>query len=70
MEYISEKQKLTMHKVGRLIKEFGIDRWFTQAELLGVTKHTMDALVSKKLLCMVVYEGVVYYHRLKEFGDE
>lgn len=67
---LSKKQVSTMELINKIGDRFGIARWFTQAELLGVTKHTMDALVSKKLLCTVVYEGIVYYHQMKELGDE
>jgi hypothetical protein len=72
MVWISKKQKLAMDMIGDIANEFGYDRWFTQCELLGITKHTMDALVFKRYLERVgsVHSDVVYYRRLKELGDE
>lgn len=48
--YMSTKQKDTLKLIDKLVEECGKDRWFTQIELPGVTKHTMDALVSKGYL--------------------
>lgn len=61
-----------MKQIDRLIKEFGVERWFTQPELPGVTQHTMDALVNKEFLERSVgaIYGMPYYRRLKELGDE
>lgn len=72
MVWISEKQVKAMGMIGDIANEFGYDRWFTQFELTGITKHTMDALVSKSYLERVgsVHSDVVYYRRLKELGDE
>jgi len=70
MAYISEKQRLTMHMVDKLAKEFGEDRWFTKCELPGITKHSLDALVFKRFLKENEVWGVIYYRRLKELGDE
>lgn len=64
--YISDKQKDTMHLIGKLLNECGNDRWFTQGELPGVTKHTMDALVSKGFLHVRESEtnGMLYYRQV------
>jgi len=72
MAYISEKQKLAMDMIGKLIDEFKENRWFTKSELPGITKHTMDALVFKRYLERVGsdHSDVMYYRRLKELGDE
>ena len=64
--YISMKQELAMDMIEKIVKEFGDDkRWFTQAELPGMTLHSTDALVSKKFLARKEVFGVVYYQRLK-----
>ena len=70
--YISDKQRLCMKMISKIIDRFGDQRWFTQHELPGITKHTMDALVDKQFLerASPVHDGVVYYRRLKELGDE
>ena len=70
MVWISEKQKLAMHMIDKLVKEFGKDRWFTKYELPGITKHSLDALVFKRFLKENEVWGVTYYRRLKELGDE
>ena len=72
MVYISEKQKLAMDMIDKITDKFGEQRWFTQFELPGITKHTMDALVFKHYLERVgsIHGDVVYYRRLKELGDE
>ena len=51
------------------MNEFGQDRWFVQAELPGITKHTMNALVNKKYLEVEDFIYVLYYRRLKELED-
>jgi hypothetical protein len=64
--YISEKQIKAMNMIGDIANEFGHDRWFTQHELLSITKHTMDALVFKHYLDRRVFGDVVYYYQIKE----
>lgn len=70
--WISDKQKSTMVLIDELLQEFGKDRWFTQHELPGVTRHTMDALVEKEFLKYRIYATkavipivITYYQRLK-----
>ena len=70
MVYISEKQVLAMHMIGKIAVEFGEDRWFTKYELPGITKHSLDALVFKRFLKEREVWGVIYYRRLKELDDE
>ena len=59
-----------MDMIDWIADKFGEDRWFTQFELPGITKHTMDALVLKGFLSRMDVCSVVYYRRLKELGDE
>ncbi len=70
--YISDKQVKAMDMIGKIADTFGDDRWFTQSELPGITKHTMDALVYKQFLehASPVHEGIVYYRRLKELMED
>lgn len=70
MVWISEKQKLTMPLVDKLVEKFGEDRWFTQSELHGITKHTMDALVEKEYLEIMKWNDTRYYRRLKSMRGE
>ena len=62
---LSKKQISTMELIGDLCDRFGDDRWFVQVELLGVTKHTMDALVSKGFLLRMDVCGMPYYRLIK-----
>ncbi len=61
----SIKQKKAMEMIEELVKTFGIDRWFTQSELPGITLHTMKALVDKGYLRWQGrnpnFEGTTYY---------
>lgn len=61
-----------MDMIDKIADKLGDKRWFTQHELPGITKHTMDALVFKRFLerASPVHEGVVYYHQLRELGDD
>lgn len=68
--YISDKQVVAMDMVDSLVRVFGELRWFTQVELPGITKHTMDALVFKHFLDRKEVFGVVYYRRLKELKED
>ena len=70
MAYISDKQVKAMDMIGKINDMFGEDRWFTQVELPGITKHTMDALVFKHYLDRKGAFGVVYYRRLKELKED
>ena len=70
MVWISEKQKLTMPMVDDIVKKFGVDRWFVQTELHGVTKHTMDALVEKEYLEIMGWNDTRYYRRLKQMTTD
>ncbi len=54
-----------MKMVDELVDMFGVDRWFVQSELLGITKNTMNALVSKGYLEEQEF-GSLYYRRIKE----
>ena len=71
MAYISEKQKLAMGMIGKVLENFDGDgdRWFTQHELPGITLHTMKALVEKEYLQQSVVLGIVYYQRVKMLED-
>lgn len=57
---LSDKQKRTIEQIKELEKEFGA-RWFVQAELLGVTLHTMKALVEKGYLKEREFKELPYY---------
>ncbi len=46
----SKKQLKAIGMIDKLEKKFGIERWFTQAELPGITLHTLKALVDKGYL--------------------
>ena len=65
MVWISKKQKLAMELINGVVNRFGVDRWFVQSELLGITLHTMNALVSKGYLEEQEF-GSLYYRRIKE----
>ena len=67
MEWISDKQKLAMVIVNERVNEFGIERWFVQSELPGITLHSIDALISKGYLEVKhsTYCESPYYRRLK-----
>lgn len=69
--WISDKQKLAMEIVDKLVKEFGVERWFVKSELPKITQHSVDALVSKGYFEVLNFNetGIVYYRRLKELED-
>ena len=70
MVYISTKQKLAMGMIDEMLENFDDgNRWFTQHELLGITLHTMKALVEKEYLQQSVVLGIVYYQRVKMLED-
>lgn len=74
MVWISDKQILAMKMIDNVVNEFGIVRWFVQAELPGITLHTMNALVDKGYLDKKDVEltgyGVPYYRRLKTLEEQ
>ena len=57
---LTTTQKKALKMIDEIEKEFG-SRWFTQAELPGITMHTIDALVSKKHLITKESNGIEYY---------
>ena len=67
---LSKKQVSTMELISELGDKFGDNRWFTQAELPDITKHTMDALVRKGFLKCDEDGHVAYYRLIKRLGDE
>ena len=46
----SKQQLKAIKLIEELNEKFGVDRWFTQAELPDITLHTMKALVDKGYL--------------------
>jgi hypothetical protein len=71
MVWISKTQKTTMSMIDEIVEEFGQDRWFVQAELHGITLHTMNALVDKKYLeeKLIGKYDMLYYRRIKKMGE-
>jgi hypothetical protein len=71
MVWISETQKTTMSMIDEIVEEFGQDRWFVQAELPGITLHTMNALVDKGYLeeKLIGKYDMLYYRRIKKMGE-
>lgn len=67
---LSKKQISTMELIGELCDRFGDDRLFTQSELPGVTKHTMDALTLKGYLEGTMFNKIAYYHAEKRLESE
>ena len=57
---LTTKQKKALEIIDDIEKEFG-SRWFTQAELPGITMHTIDALVNKKHLIQKESNEIEYY---------
>ena len=57
---LSKKQKKAIEQIKAMEKYFGV-RWFVQAELAGITLHTMDALVKKGCLEEQEFENLPYY---------
>lgn len=57
---LTTKQKKALEMIDDIETEFG-SRWFTQAELPGITLHTMDALVNKGHLNTKKVNEVPYY---------
>lgn len=57
---LSKKQRKALEMIDAIEKDFG-SRWFIQAELPGITMHTIDALVNKKHLITKESNGIEYY---------
>ena len=57
---LTTKQKKALEMIDEIEKEFD-SRWFTQAELPGITMHTIDALVNKKHLITKESNDIEYY---------
>lgn len=57
----SKKQRIAQNLIQELIYKFGKDRWFVQAELEGITLHTLKALVAKDYLDKIYYFEHAYY---------
>lgn len=57
---LSKKQEIAIEQIKKIEKEFGV-RWFIQAELPGITLHTMKALVEKGYLEEKVFDDIPYY---------
>lgn len=62
---MSDKQKLAMTQIDEIVERFGVDRWFVQAELPGITQLSMNALVNKGYLEKQENKMVLYYRRIK-----
>lgn len=58
---LSDNQKRAIEKIKQIIDHFGVDRWFTQHEVVGAGYHTMEALVNKKILISQYFQGISYY---------
>jgi hypothetical protein len=65
MTKFSKKQRLAQNLINELVEKFGKDRWFIQAELKGITLHSMNALVLKNWLDKIYHFEQAYY-RLRE----
>ena len=60
MAPLSKKQKIALGMIDKIEDELG-SRWFTKAELPGITQHTMDALVQRGHLTLKWVNDVRYY---------
>jgi len=60
MAQLSIQQKKALEMIKKIEEHFG-SRWFTQAELQGITMHTIDALVNRGHLETKQVEKVNYY---------
>ena len=65
MTTLSKKQVKALENVKRIEEHFG-SRWFIQSELIGITMHTMKALVSKGFLEHQMFEDLDYYRLIFE----
>ena len=57
---LSKKQKKAIEQIKAMEEHFGV-RWFVQAELAGITLHTMFALVRKGYVEEQVFDELSYY---------
>jgi len=60
----SKKQLKAIDLIESLIKLFGIERWFTQYELPGITLHTMKALTEKGYIEMKCFNDWCPYYKV------
>jgi len=60
MAPLSKQQTKALRMIDEIEKEFG-SVWFVQAQLLGITKHTVDALVERRHLKHKIFADVKYY---------
>jgi hypothetical protein len=58
---LSDSQERAVEHINKITEHFGKDRWFTQTEVIGAGYHTMEALVTKKILRSQYFEKVSYY---------
>ena len=59
MAPLSKKQKIALGMIDKIEDEFG-SRWFTKAELPGITQHTIDALIQRGHLEFKWLNDVMY----------
>ena len=64
MTNLSKQQKKAIDKIDAMVEHFGV-RWFVQAELTGITLHTMDALVRKGCIEEQIFNELPYYRYKK-----
>ena len=60
MAPLSKKQIKALEMIDDIEEHFG-SRWFTKAELYGITQHTMDALEQRGHLKSQNLNGIIYY---------
>ena len=60
MAPLTKKQLKALELIDDIEKEFG-SVWFVQAQLHGITKHTVDALVERGHLKRKCHRHVEYY---------
>uniref|UniRef100_A0A6M3X712 Uncharacterized protein n=1 Tax=viral metagenome TaxID=1070528 RepID=A0A6M3X712_9ZZZZ len=69
--YISDIQRSTMKKIESVVDNKPKGDWFTQYELPGVTRNTMDALLKKGFLESesLPINGIVYYRFVRRIDN-
>lgn len=60
MTKLSKQQNKAIELIKAMEVHFGV-RWFVQAELAGITLHTMKALVQKECIEEQVFDELSYY---------
>lgn len=60
MAPLSKKQIKALGMIDKIEHRFGVV-WFVQAQLPGITLHTIDALVQRGYFKHEEVEGVMYY---------